>query len=337
MIHDDTGDEYIDEFNKQQLHINHLLNDIDDLIFEQNRDTPVVFNYEGTNLMQLDSPNIDSPCIKTVRLFIYNVNKSAVVPFLEFLLHKGSFKFNLSFIEYTFNSETYDIKCKEILQRIMQTFSIKTEPVYKGWEIFDECILCMFYEIQFPNHSSQLMLKTNDLWFVLLDEILNHPTVVNCYSISNDVRNMFYDNIEFGILSDIEESCFESPTVLYAGFRKQRLEFYGTFGNPPLSLTESKCNCNYLFKSFENASDDAYNVANRYGDNNAGGIVRFAVFLGKQLYEKDNEYNENQEESNSHDSFTGLTANKDPFFYVKEYHQQCSLTYHYLDIDGNIV
>jgi hypothetical protein len=50
------------------------------------------------------------------------------------------------------------------------------------------------------------------------------------------------------------------------------------------------------------------------------------------LYEGD----ETKDEEN-YDSFTQLHTSKDPFFYVKEYNQQCSLTYHYLDIQGDIV
>lgn len=331
----------VDEsFAAQQSRIEHLMYDIDNLIYEQNKTDPIKYLYEGLTLLR--SGTNHSSC-KKVRLFVYYVESSAVVPFLQFLLYKPIVGDSLlSFIEFTMtNNDDPQTKSIEILQRICHSFYEDVKYEYKGFYEDDDndnnTTITLFYEITAIS-VNRLMFRMNDLWFVLLDEILNYTQVLNCFDVCDSVKTMFYNHIELGTLTDLEGNGFETPSVLFAGFRKQRLEFYATFGNPPLPVANE--GCSYLFKDFEDARIDANAAARKMGDVNNGGLVRFAVFLGNMRYECENRdllTDTSEKEEESYDSIAILKKNSPPDFYVKAYVQQCSLTFHFLDSDGNIV
>jgi hypothetical protein len=290
------------------LKIQTLLNDIDLLIYQQNKVENVSYRYEGEkNLEMHDDKEIEMASINntaTIKLFIYMVNTENIIPFLQILLYKTAF--GLSFIQFK-GCESLLEKSQSIIEEIQRVFKVD-KCQYKGhFEKGD--VTFLFYEIF--GIKSHLLLPTNDLWLVLLDEIINGSEF---YNIHQSVKDLFLSYIEFGLLTDIKENYFEMPTVAYAGYRKKKLDFHTTFGNPPLQNR-------YVFKNFISACEDATNYAIQFEDMNKGGVVRFALFL------KNVEYNTDTETSDScivNDEKANVT------FFLKAYNQQCPLTYHFL-------
>jgi hypothetical protein len=283
------------QVNESLEEIRNLMSDIETIIYEQNRVETVAYTYAGLPYLEQEF-NEEVNHVKKYRLFVYTVNKTCGNPFLMFLLHKKS---NGNFMFLDFTNDDWK-KGEELLKKI------STEFTFRGWAQTNDDVITLCYEIETNLSNSHLMFRMNDLWFLLLDEILNHPLVLNEFDVSNIVRSFFYETIEMGLLKvgdDDDTSFVESPCVMYAGFRKQRLDFYATFGNP---MTNNE----YVFRSFDGACDDAYNVANRWGDNNAGGIIRFACFPEHGVKEEER-------------------------LCLKKYEQQCGLTFHYLDTEVN--
>lgn len=318
----------VDEERVISDHIQHLISDIDDLIYEQNKVQPFEYHYEG--LKVLNKADFIDYTFSKVQLLVYTVNEVAIYPFIEYLVHISRLDSKLNFLEFPWRLDCLQ-HADEVLKNIMFNGDNETFT-YKGWKSEGSDVLLLVYEVNTVRRNSHLHFRMNSYLFVLLDEILNHSNVVNCINIDDSVRQVFYNSIELGMLSDSVGNYVESPCVFFAGFRKQRLDFYGTFGNPPLALIESVSGCSYLFKTFQSACNDADIIANRWGDNNAGGIIRFACFLGTLDDESDE-----KSPTNLYDSAVRLDDENEIKVYLKEYMQHCCLTFHYLDMEGNIL
>ena len=164
-----------------------------------------------------------------------------------------------------------------------------------------------------------------------VDEILNETKTI--FPIQQKVRSFFRENVELCLLVDEQENCFEIPCIVFAGYRKKKLEFYATFGNPPTSFSSNQ----YLFKDFDGACEDAYNAALTNGDYNYGGIVRFAILTGKTEFINQNEITDLQEQHHDVETLIINRGDNNIHILLKHYEQQYPLTLHYINNNNLII
>jgi hypothetical protein len=288
------------------------------------------FVYPGLNSLKTDNIKDILSCYETanVNLCTYQVNTSGDKPFLQFVLRKydKSHESKADFITFpSFKCRREDHAedtCELIENVICITYRIGLDSYeYKGF-INDESEFYVFYELKNNSIDIHDLYRANDLWLVLVDEILNKHSVCN-FAIDAKVSQFFSNNIDFAYLKDSHDNYYETPTVAYTGSVSKKLNWISCFG---VSKTEEECanESYYYFTDYINAM--------RMGGWNEdkitrGGLVRFAIFLGYTKVFINNDV----VDCNNCDSVYIGNSPKSPLWGLKEYGQQLPLTCHYID------
>ena len=233
--------------------------------------------------------------------------------------------------------------------------------LFKGFYL-NENDIHIFFEINNTILSMGCLYKKDAVWYCLIDEIINsHKTC--CFNIDISVVYFFTNNIDFCFLQNINNENYEIPIIGYVGAHFNKLNFIYTFG---ISVKD-KCAIlgpYYYFTDYEGSIK--YIIENQYKQ---GGIIRFALFLGKtkiieNLLKDDNDQSDIKKErlidkkldqtmevltmkisdhdgkwSEYYDSvFLGKIELDNGFYLrhslivvVKDYYQQIPLSYHHIE------
>lgn len=274
------------------------------------------------------------------KIFIcpYQINSFAKLPFLQYILWKkdGTFHFpSFEFITLC-PADMDDVMemCDQILNAIQaiykdrlgnDVFTCDQEIrfKYQGYIVFPGGDCFLFFDCSAFAIDVHKLNIVNDIWFVLIDEIINHQSCCN-FPISKRVIDFISSDPTFYTIARVE-----TPVVGYVGCHVLKLEFIATFGQSPCSLTGL-----HEFTTYEQAirmagwkpqyikktKDGVIDECGRY---NRGGIVRFALFLGEMVV--------GATTSKSKDSiFVSESHALDylPAYLLKHYESQCVLTFH---------
>jgi hypothetical protein len=321
-----------------------------------------------------------------IYLSIYKINILGKSPFLQFLLSNNGLDllslpklkiFNFSIEKFISYSKLYISGILEIqnFQNLMDNIE------FDGFYEYEEN-LYMFFDISDLNICIGEIYSNNPVRFALVDEIINHKNICNI-PISLETVNFFTKNESINYLFDKNNDTYEIPLVGFTGKKTpQQLNFTFIFGESPrdkLAIFGS----NYYLTDFNNAvrqggwsSDykpeylyDKLITDNENGRYIKGGLVRFAVFMGKTKYIENNldlpndESNIKKQKLNNsilnnkyeiltmrisdHDSIwrneydslylgnveldDGNYIQEYPVIVIKDYKQQLSLSYHFID------
>lgn len=263
---------------------------------------PNIYNYTALsqlvdNIDDLLSSNI------TIKITAYEIKNNKKNPYLSYLLYKDELSDSLFFPELptvyqNVNSENV-IKLSKLMLFNLLSLTNHSEfdknICFKGFYlngrevhiVFDltECKL-QIYDVY----------RTNQMWFALLDEIVNHKNVCNFF-IDSSVTNFFINNDEFIYLKNENGDNYELPVVGYIGMNGinyNKVSFVYTFGNSPKDKN-AILGPYYYFTDYKNSIreggwsetgkpvkvDDVLITDNEYGRYKKGSIIRFGLFLGK--------------------------------------------------------
>lgn len=321
-----------------------------------------------------------------INLCVYSIDRTGKYPFLKYLLvNSGYNTFTLPKIQSfnSFNADSLISYSNVFLSGLLgvETFEeFNNNIIFNGYYEFENK-LYLFYDI---SNSSLNINQTylNDLKLCLIDEITNTANICNV-PIDNDTTNFFILNSDINYLYDINGTPYEIPIVGYVGkYNQQKLNFTLTFGETSKDKT-SIMGPFYYFSNFNRSvrvGGWSHNFKpeyklnniltdNEYGRYIKGGIVRFALFIGKTKY-IENFPNDKHDESdiknerlldedlnNKYEMFTIRISDHDglwtkeyesvylgnielddgnyledtPMIVLKDYNQQVPLTYHYID------
>jgi hypothetical protein len=284
----------------------------------------------------------------TVHICAYYINQTGKDPFLQYILRKYDNMHQSKKDLITFPGFNYDkglpiiAYCNHIMKIIRTSYLIKNGNYeYKGF-INNGNQFYVFYDFSDCIIRCHDLRRSNDLWLVTMDEIVNHKKACN-FPIDETVTNFFSDlnNLHFTYLKDNADNIYETPIVAYAGLEAKKLDFVSCFGEPKTvqgHLSEPYYYFTNYQKAFKNGGftktqnevelDDKYNKSNSLKDNQ-GGLVRFALFTGyvKMLSEKNNI----NEQDHLYNSIYILDDDGHPQWALKNYEQQCSLTCHLIN------
>jgi hypothetical protein len=263
---------------------------------------PNIYNYTALsqlvdNIDDLLSSNI------TIKITAYEIKNNKKNPYLSYLLYKDELSDSLFFPELptvyqNVNSENV-IKLSKLMLFNLLSLTNHSEfdknICFKGFYlngrevhiVFDltECKL-QIYDVY----------RTNQMWFALLDEIVNHKNVCNFF-IDSSVTNFFINNDEFIYLKNENGDNYELPVVGYIGMNGinyNKVSFVYTFGNSSKDKN-AILGPYYYFTDYKNSIreggwsetgkpvkvDDVLITDNEYGRYKKGSIIRFGLFLGK--------------------------------------------------------
>lgn len=299
-------------------------------------------------------------------------NRSNIMkPYLQYLLYKypqsNSKISNLMVFPFKDLNKKVDI---EKQANILLDEVIKVKIKSDGYLIKNNNVYVFFNLSQVDEFSREpraaqqwlkLIKKEYQLWWVLIDEICNHKKSLN-FPIHDSVSNLFLNNPTMIYLKNNQKNI-EIPVVAYFGNYYKFLPIIVTLGQKPTTLPNGDFGAYFYFTDYVGAFRNAgwttnYQQRKVYGkeiaDENGkllqGGIVRFALFLGKTLAlldQKDTKvtdyiYKEKATWTNDYDSlYLGRIPRINesvwkinPTFVVKKYQQQIPLSMHLVDMSS---
>jgi hypothetical protein len=330
---------------------------------------PVYYNYKVKNNL-LDELPKEVTKFNNIYICSYNVTTSEKYPFLRFLLIKSKINDTLYFpqipiIKNLDNKEFVDFMKIGLygLMRLNDYDTFNNDVEFNGYYEYNNN-LYVFFDITKCAVIINDIYSNNTLWFVLIDEIVNHTKMCNI-PINNAVIDLFRFNEDLCFLMDKNGLPYEIPSVGYVGKKENKLHFTYTFG-------QTKSDKNgflgpfYYFTNYYIAFKEAFELL----DNKLEkiGIIRFALFSGNTKYFENNPNDafdvseikkqrlidsnldstmekmtmrisdHNGEWSENYDSaYLGIVEldNGDLFekqtIVLKEYNQQIPLSYHYIN------
>jgi hypothetical protein len=248
-----------------------------------------------------------------IYLCIYRINTSGKVPFLEYLLSNNGYNLltlpNLQVFN-VFNKDNIISYSKIFLSGLLQVENF--EELNKNIDIdgfyeYNEN-LYIFFDITNCDFNINDTYLSSPVRFALIDEIINHKNVCNI-PINNDTSNFFIINESLNFIFDENNETYEIPIVGFVGKKTpEKINFTYIFGESPKDKL-SMFGSNYYFTDFKNAIReggwsnnykpeylyDKLITDNENGRYMKGGLVRFALFMGKTKYIENNENLPNDE------------------------------------------
>ena len=320
---------------------------------------PLIVTYPIENILITDYNLIQKMNDTRIFLCIYQIknnNHKAQFSYIEYLLYKypSSIKSKKLADTFTFpytvskKNETSLVTANKLFYDITNGIYGKEEPL--GF-LEKENDLYFFYKTVAQGPIVEYYKSTQELWWVLIDEICNHQKIIT-YAINRNVTNLFYNNPRLIYLRDNEDRRLEIPSVGYIGAYWAKLPAIAT-------SVDTVPNIEKFFGSFvfavqqggwtnnrKSLTLNGKEIANKKGKYTQGGVVRFAVFLNASyvvgVTDKDLEkYINNPNEWRNH--FQSLFIGKIQYkkkihsqnshFKVTTFEQQLPLSYHWLDMN----
>ena len=251
--------------------------------------------------LKTDVDDADIPLDTRVNMCIYQINQGMDnLPFLEFLLYmeggekeKGGCALTFPYI-YTRHTKSGLVdQCTPAMAAL---FSDPDTVKYVGF-VHDKsqrrCTL-FFNKTHIPHFNGIPFMQANNRWFwTLSTEIFNERQMMQ-FAISDEVVS-FFNRHSTVMQLKMNGRVLESPSALYAGKHFNYVSYMAEFGVKKAS-TRAHFGPYYYFVSFSGAMryacysmgfephvlDDGTSLTtNAHGKHTRGGIVRFAVFLGR--------------------------------------------------------
>ena len=282
----------------------------------------------------------------TVYICAYKINTAAAKPFLQYLLYKKdttlsfpSFKYinGSSLVSETVTLLRFLCKPKNTFTEYMrfsdpltaEPESTEVDYTYSGYLTMDED-LYLFFDI------SDETITGENLWLSLIDEIIHCNNICN-FQIESVVSTLFLNNNQLLILHDTDGIPIETPTVAYSGQHESLLNFTFVFGVSDIETIGNYSFTDYVH-SIKNGGWSKTNMPeikygklitdNEHGRYIKGGIVRFALFLGKNEIITNTELLTSNWSSEFDIYYNRLGM---PVWIVHKLEQQVPLSYHYID------
>lgn len=259
------------------------------------------YKYKGKlNLIKNIDDYLSHSNLKKIIICPYEVNTNGECPFLKFFLEKNMYSNSLSFIEIPI-FENLDSEQLINLSKVC-LFSYFTNLVYddfnnlidfNGFYLFQNNIYMFVDLTKCKIELNDVYTKSNNIWFAIMDEILNYQKVLNM-RVDNFTVNFFINNDEFIYLLNENGESYEVPVVSYVGEEESKLNFTYIFGvstknkNAILGPYYYFTNLNNAFKEAAVLAKNKRNTSmifkNNFDTPVKYGIVRFAIFTGTIKY-----------------------------------------------------
>ena len=250
---------------------------------------------------------VDLPPDSRVDMCIYRINRAhSSIPFLQFLLYldgndkdKGGAKLTFPCILSKHTKTGLVDQCAAPLRALFSITDNDNDMVkYTGYLYHKRekrCTLFFAYlhtELLDTNNTP-FMDSTNRWWWALSSEIFNECHMMN-HDISEPIVAFFKKNM--GIMRlEVDGKPLESPSAVYSGKHFNYVSYMAAFGMKKSStrahfgpyyysgeyMGTMRYACYSMCLETHVLGDGTSLTVNEHGKHTRGGIVRFAVFLGR--------------------------------------------------------
>jgi hypothetical protein len=347
------------------------------------------FNYEAMNFLEKNIDFfLDDNKITKVHVLAFEINNEYKHPFLNFVLCKNPCTQTLSipWISLTpsvVNSEIIVTQTELLLVSMLNCDNDDTalnNMECKGFYIKNNEVY-IFYDLTKCNLHTDYVDKKSKFFFCIVDEIVNTKHICN-FKMDNSVSLFFLENDMFCFLQNKDNANYEVPVIGYVGKHTSMLNFTYVFGvsksdniailGPYFYFTDYLNAINQGGWSKDGKSEirhDKLLTDNSKGRYKLGGVIRFALFMGKTKVIQNHLLDEIDESeikkerlsdslldtqyerltmrisdhqgnwAKNYDSVfignieldNGDKVQNAPIIVLKEYDQQTPLSYHYID------
>jgi hypothetical protein len=350
---------------------------------------PNYYNYKALDRLEQNIDNyLKENMVSNVEICGFEIDNSGGAPFIKYLLEKDLLFNSMIFPTESLNNNDMSSEGLIVFTKI-KLFSLLrlanyneyiSKIEFKGFYVLDDSVK-IFYDVTECKLNLDDIYKSSPVWFCLIDEIVNHRHILN-YVFDDEVTNFFENNHEFCFLRDDSNIIYEVPILAYTGSKGSMLNFTHVFG-VSCKDKNSILGPYFYFTDFKNAvREGCWNAENKaekkkgilitdneHGRYVNGGVVRFALFLGKtktienlqnddndmslvkkerlndvtlnqnievltmRISDHDGKWTENYDSAFIGDIVldNGEHLKNTPIFVVKNYNQQIPLSYHYIN------
>lgn len=321
------------------------------------------FEYNINNVINPNLANL--PTSQEIVIFcVYRIinckNREGVpIPFIQYLLYKYPDKLSnqivFPFVKYT---KTNILKMSKKYIKSITDQDLKC----KGFVENNKNVYLFFNISEVPDFSIQtisLKNRTSVFWWALLDEICNHKSILNI-PIHKSVYDIFFKNPAL-LYIKYNNKRLEIPIVAYYGNYYKYIPTVAAVGQQAVSPINKQRGKLFYYGSFRKAirygtwtpyyteknlnNENITDVDGRYKE---GGIIRYALFLGKTKTPLDEPYDKleniitNTDWAETHQTlvigsidFDHKKLSINPEYITIQQNQGVSLSYH--KIDGNSI
>tara|TARA_Y100000768_G_C23854725_1_gene622800 strand:- start:45 stop:965 length:921 start_codon:yes stop_codon:yes gene_type:complete len=283
--------------------------------------------YKGISILNKDEPDVkngDELCI--IFYTITTVNKS----FLEFLFYNNNDVLEL--IKFKYEGKIPSKEAINIINKIFVNYDFTIK--YVGY--INNII---FIETRVIDEWVIYKKRKHELWFLISDEIINKKKSLHMI-VGETIVNLFLKNPSLLYLEDNNNNIIESPIISYHGNYYNKIKanvVYGVFRathyaslGPYYYFSSYSKAIEYAVWNYKNLPYKLNNVviSDENGKNREGGIVRFAIFLGKTkiLHDK-KDINTNWTET-----YDSIISKIDTYkICISKYNDYTPLSYHFIN------
>jgi len=246
-----------------------------------------LYRYNADSIIVNAVPSLKG--VAEVRICLFVVVVGEITPFVEFCLYRDD-DGTLRFPTIPVGRNTI----KEAQTKLSKVYSDWGADIgYRGFVVYGGEKVLVY---EWKNNTSD-GLDTGTIssrwWRVMSAEIVNHRKMLS-FPIRDDVCDFFLENSEFLFMRDEDDIVYETPSVGYYGSYYKNIAMTSVFGlrreGPTASLGPY-----YYFGSYERAMryaiwsssrkpmkvDGELITIDEEGRYDKGGLVRFALFMGK--------------------------------------------------------
>jgi len=305
--------------------------------------------YKGIEMLESKIEDLVCKNGQSIYVCAYQVNTEKNTPFLQYFMHKVKVEsidseksaiMSLPSFKYDANkmSSYIDVmqKCIDILDILYISYHVEDDVYgnYKGYTLYEDSVY-IFFDCSIYNIDSHYIYKANDLWLVLMDEIINHH-VVSDIPINDSVVDFFMNHVDLLYLVSKETGLFfPKPMAVYSASYNYMIEFTLQFDKVP----DVKFNNYYLFTNYPNSFELAKKIKNeKHKDTKTPfkmGIIRHAIFTNETTLlskeEWDNFLSLKKDECSETYYFSD---NGIPYWLIRNSDNQLALSGHYIKKDS---
>jgi hypothetical protein len=308
------------------------------------------FTYDALKLLYNDLDNLLSYFkIDEITIVPFKINFNCNYPFNTFLLVNDLSK---NCLQFPYLNVGYANECSEYLLSTMNCYlysllfatnksnilkydldSFIDNIEFKGIYVYENKMYA-FIDLTKVEIDNSLINRDSSYWFALVDEIVNKKQICNI-SISEDTTKFFLNNNDFIFFKNSKGEQIEVPIVAYTGTHEKNLRFRFIFGNIPYD-NNAIVSSGYYFTNYITAIRDGgwsidYKPEYKYGqlltegneNDTTGkyikcGIIRHALFLGKNLIKMNYPNDDIDESEIKKEKMTNIDVDKNAVQYMYE-------------------
>lgn len=244
--------------------------------------------YKGLDILTKTEPDVKKK--DPVKFCLYSISRKQEVDlktteqdksFLEFLLYREA-----NILSFPTISKSTDTPSKECMNVLVKMFQGEIKIKYVGY-----ISNIMFFETERIYNTADYMQKSQLLWFVNVDEIINYRRSLH-YDIDSDITELMLKNPELLYIVDENNNNLETPVTAYYGKSLNKVKAISVFGADKANY-KSSLGPFYYFGTLNRgirygcwASDyketfiNDIAITDKKGKYHEGGLAKFVLFTG---------------------------------------------------------